>query len=47
MTTAQAAPAGKKKKPYVPPQVRSERLLVPDLFQPSCFVDPENPPNCL
>lgn len=29
----------KKKKPYVPPQVRSERILVPDLFQPSCIPD--------
>ena len=31
----------KKKKAYAPPQVRSERLLVPDLFMPSCNVDPE------
>jgi hypothetical protein len=46
-TTAQPAKAAKKKKAYEPPQVRSERILVPDLFQPSCFVDPENPPNCL
>ncbi len=30
-----------KKKPYVPPQVRSERLLVPDLFMPSCNINPE------
>jgi hypothetical protein len=31
----------KKKKPYAPPQVRSERILVPDLFTPSCVIDPE------
>lgn len=31
----------KKKKAYAPPQVRSERLLVPDLFSPSCVIDPE------
>lgn len=30
-----------KKKAYAPPQVRSERLLVPDLFTPSCVIDPE------
>ncbi|SET34871.1 hypothetical protein [Stigmatella erecta] len=30
-----------KKKAYVPPQVRSERILVPDLFTPSCIIDPE------
>jgi hypothetical protein len=29
----------KKKKPYAPPQVRSERILVPDLFQFSCIID--------
>jgi hypothetical protein len=44
----QKAELQKKKKAYVPPQVRSERILVPDLFQPSnCIPDPENPPNCL
>jgi hypothetical protein len=31
----------KKKKPYRPPQVRSERLVVADLFSPSCVPDPE------
>lgn len=31
----------KEKKPYRPPQVRSERLVVPDLFTPSCVPDPE------
>ncbi len=46
MTTEPPKKTGKKKA-YLPPQVRSERILVPDLFQPSCFVDPENPPNCL
>jgi hypothetical protein len=47
-TTEQPAKAGKKKKAYEPPRVRSERILVPDLFQPSnCIPDPENPPNCL
>jgi hypothetical protein len=46
-TTEQTVKAGKKKKAYEPPRVRSERILVPDLFQPSCIVDPENPPNCL
>ncbi|SEL77824.1 hypothetical protein SAMN05444354_108206 [Stigmatella aurantiaca] len=30
-----------KKKAYAPPQVRSERILVPDLFTPSCIIDPE------
>jgi len=41
-TTAQPVKAEtKKKKAYVPPQVRSERLLVPDLFTPSCVIDPE------
>ncbi|WP_224364289.1 hypothetical protein [Hyalangium versicolor] len=30
-----------KKKAYAPPKVRSERLLVPDLFTPSCIIDPE------
>jgi hypothetical protein len=39
-TTPQPVTA-KKKKPYAPPQVRSERLLVPDLFQPSCIIDPD------
>jgi hypothetical protein len=34
-------PEKKKKKAYAPPQVRSERLLVPDLFTPSCVIDPE------
>jgi hypothetical protein len=29
----------KKKKAYAPPQVRSERILVPDLFQFSCIID--------
>jgi len=40
-TTAQPASPEhkKKKKAYVPPQVRSERILVPDLFQPSCIID--------
>jgi hypothetical protein len=42
-TTAQPVKAEttKKKKAYVRPQVRSERLLVPDLFSPSCVIDPE------
>ena len=41
-TTAQPPkPEIKKKKPYAPPQVRSERILVPDLFTPSCVIDPE------
>ena len=31
----------KKKQPYAPPQVRSERILVPDLFMPSCEPDEE------
>ncbi|HLL02379.1 MAG TPA: hypothetical protein VK539_17490 [Myxococcaceae bacterium] len=31
----------KQKKPYAPPRVRSERILVPDLFTPSCVIDPE------
>lgn len=34
-------PEPRKKKAYAPPQVRSERLLVPDLFTPSCVIDPE------
>ncbi|XXF76758.1 hypothetical protein P2318_27425 [Myxococcaceae bacterium GXIMD 01537] len=29
------------KKPYAPPRVRSEKILVPDLFTPSCVPDPE------
>lgn len=38
--------AKKKKKPYRPPQVRSERLVVADLFTPTpggggCIPDPE------
>jgi hypothetical protein len=42
VTTAQPVKAeNQKKKPYVPPQVRSERILVPDLFTPSCVIDPE------
>jgi hypothetical protein len=41
-TTAQPQKAEpQKKKAYVPPQVRTERLLVPDLFTPSCVIDPE------
>jgi hypothetical protein len=42
-TTPQPKPAEpqRKKKAYVAPQVRSERILVPDLFMPSCNVDPE------
>jgi hypothetical protein len=41
-TTAQPPKAEtQKKKPYAPPQVRSERILVPDLFTPSCVIDPE------
>jgi hypothetical protein len=42
-TTAQPpqAPLPKQKKAYAPPRVRSERLLVPDLFTPSCVIDPE------
>ncbi len=42
-TTQQPVPAEKtkKKKAYAPPQVRSEPLLVPDLFQPSCIIDPD------
>lgn len=42
-TTAQPpkAETPKKKKAYAPPQVRSERILVPDLFTPSCVIDPE------
>jgi hypothetical protein len=40
VTTAQpVSPEPKKKKAYTPPQVRSERILVPDLFQPSCIID--------
>jgi hypothetical protein len=31
----------KRKKPYAPPQVRSERILVPDLFTPSCIIEPD------
>ena len=31
----------KKKKAYAPPRVRSEKMLVPDLFTPSCIPDPE------
>ncbi len=31
----------KKKKAYAPPQVRTERLIVPDLFAMSCVPDPE------
>lgn len=41
VTTAQPDKAEKKKKAYEPPRVRSERLLVPDLFTPSCVIDPE------
>ncbi|WP_257448825.1 hypothetical protein [Archangium lipolyticum] len=36
------------KKPYSPPRVKSERIIVPDLFQPTnCdpFGDPR--PECL
>ncbi|MDY7231932.1 hypothetical protein [Hyalangium rubrum] len=42
-TPAQPVKAEKKKKKvYSPPQVRSERILVPDLFTPSnCVPDPE------
>lgn len=41
-TTAQPVKAEKKKKAYTAPQVRSERILVPDLFTPSnCVPDPE------
>ena len=43
-TTAQppkAEPQKKKKKPYAPPQVHSERILVPDLFSFSCVIDEE------
>lgn len=41
VTTAQpgSPEPKKKKKAYVPPQVRSERILVPDLFQFSCIID--------
>ncbi|MDC0709909.1 hypothetical protein POL68_15655 [Stigmatella sp. ncwal1] len=39
-TTVQPVKA-EKKKAYAPPQVRSERILVPDLFTPSCIIDPE------
>ncbi|HYH95752.1 hypothetical protein [Hyalangium sp.] len=39
MTTQPGSPERKKKKAYAPPQVRSERILVPDLFQPSCIID--------
>lgn len=31
----------KQKKAYAPPRVRSEKMLVPDLFTPSCIPDPE------
>jgi hypothetical protein len=41
-TTARPVKAEtQKKKPYAPPRVRSERILVPDLFTPSCVIDPE------
>lgn len=41
-TTQQPVKAEKtKKKAYAPPLVRSEPLLVPDLFQPSCIIDPD------
>jgi hypothetical protein len=41
VTTAQpgSPQPQKKKKAYAPPQVRSERILVPDLFQFSCIPD--------
>jgi hypothetical protein len=35
------ADSQKKKKAYAPPRVRSEKMLVPDLFTPSCIPDPE------
>lgn len=35
-------PPPARKKTYTSPEVRSEKLLVPDLFQPSgCEPDPE------
>jgi hypothetical protein len=40
VTTSQPVQAQtRKKKVYTPPQVRSERILVPDLFTPSCIPD--------
>ncbi|MFP2925306.1 hypothetical protein ACLESO_08825 [Pyxidicoccus sp. 3LG] len=41
LTTAPKTPPASKKA-YAPPRVRSEKLLVPDLFQPSgCEPNPE------